>query len=108
MKNNKILFILFSILFSIQGFCQNNTSKLDSLLFSLKIAKEDTNKVNLLVKLGQEIQQKGDLNKSKEYSQKALQLAELLNFKSGIANSYNNLGNIISDQGVQIPIKLTT
>ena len=47
MKKNHIFLLVLFISFSLSGFAQ--TSKLDSLENALDNAKEDTNKVNLLV-----------------------------------------------------------
>jgi len=74
--------------------------KIDSLIKELKTAKEDTNKVNILNKLseigGWRI---GNYDTTMYYAQTAMQLAEKLEFKKGIATGYNNIGVIYRNQG---------
>jgi serine phosphatase RsbU (regulator of sigma subunit) len=66
---------------------------IDSLQKTLLHAAPDTNKVNLLNKLGWEYRN-SDLKKVLEYSEKALTLSESLGYLKGKTNSYNNIGNI--------------
>ncbi|OFY20193.1 MAG: hypothetical protein A2W98_12680 [Bacteroidetes bacterium GWF2_33_38] len=64
---------------------------IDSLIVELKIAKDDTTRVNILNDLGNEY-----LNNNPElaidYLKKSLELAEKLNFESGVAFANNNIG----------------
>jgi tetratricopeptide (TPR) repeat protein len=66
----------------------------DSLLTVLRTAKEDTNKVNTLNKLGKVFAFEGDYTKASDFTLRALRLAELLKFKKGIAYAKNNTGTI--------------
>ena len=80
---------------------QTNLNK-DSLLQQLAVAKEDTNKVWLCLKLSKAIQS-SDLPKAHEYSEAAYQLSEKLHFNRGRfkamlrkAALYRAVGNVDS------------
>ncbi len=101
------LFIILNIVFLICNlFCsaQNrNTSgelnrTIDSLLVLLKNDKPDTNKVIHLYQLTREFQLTGDYQKGLNYGTEALDLAIILDFKKGMAQSTNNNGNIYLKQ----------
>ncbi|MFH1321230.1 MAG: tetratricopeptide repeat protein [Bacteroidota bacterium] len=98
MKNRLLylLFLTFLFLFSFPSFSQQN--KIDSLLKLLDTAKEDTNKVNILNDLCSAYQN-SDPEKAKKYGKLALSQAEMLEYKKGIARSYDNMGNIHKNQG---------
>ncbi len=85
------------VLLSCKISAQNH--ELDSLNLLLKTALDDTNKVNILNKISWEVMNSGDYKKTIEITNKALSLAEKIKFKKGIANAYNNLGNVYSDKG---------
>ena len=90
MKNILFLFFLFqSYLFA---FAQNK-HEIDSLQTVLQSTNDDTSKVVLLISLSKEYQ---GFNSSKafEFGNKALSLSQNINFKKGIGNSHNNLGDI--------------
>lgn len=70
----------------------------DSLLKQLRVAKEDTNKVNLLLKTGSTYPATPKTDSALFYLQRALQLSEKLKWENGIARSCNNLGNKYSEQ----------
>lgn len=91
-------FLLFVCLF-ISSIILGQNAKIDSLLNLLKTAKSDTNKVKNLNKLCWEYILIGEYNKGLLYSKQGLGLSTSLNFKKGIAQSYNNLGNIYKEQG---------
>lgn len=74
-------------------YAQSNTT--DSLLNLLHKAKEDTNKVNILYQLS-EICEEADILK---YAVPALELAEKINYKKGIANAATNIGYVLGLQG---------
>ncbi|CAN5508475.1 hypothetical protein BH10BAC1_BH10BAC1_21120 [soil metagenome] len=86
MKRNSIMFLFAFV------FCMGKTiaqqTELDSLVSLLKMAKEDTNKVNLLFKLSQECNEDQIL----KYAESSLVLAQKLNYKMGIANAQSNVG----------------
>lgn len=67
--------------------------KIDSLFQVLRTAKQDTNKVLLLYELSREFFN-SDIDRAEKYCNRALFLSERLDYKKGIALSYNNLGII--------------
>jgi two-component sensor histidine kinase len=71
------------------------TTRTDSLLNLLKAAKEDTNKVNILYHLSEECVEEDVL----KYAELAMQLAEKLNYKKGIAGASNNIGFVYANKG---------
>jgi serine phosphatase RsbU (regulator of sigma subunit)/Tfp pilus assembly protein PilF len=100
MKKNKItdFFLIFILsLFSIESMAQQK--EIDSLLTILKNAKEDTNKVKLLNQISWESTNISNYDSALNYVKQAIVLAKKLNYKKGIANAYNQFGNIYSEQG---------
>lgn len=96
--NIKFLHLLSIFIFlSLLCFSQNEIV-VDSLKNQLKNSPEDTNKVNLLNKIGWE-HRNSDLTKVMEYSQQAIELAGKLNYIRGKTNSFNNIGNVYYIQG---------
>lgn len=85
----KILITLLSILFLSNGYCQ---SEGDSLVALLKTSKEDTNRVNILNRLGWELLKKSELEKAFSYINEAKKLADNLDYKEGKALSVYLLG----------------
>jgi signal transduction histidine kinase/Tfp pilus assembly protein PilF len=87
------IYLLF-LLFSVFGFSQKKEGQalIDSLLVELPKMKDDTLKVNLTNELASEYQSI-NLEKTFIYANKSLVLANKINWKDGIANSYKNLGN---------------
>ena len=95
-------FLLMTIcLFPHSAFSQNVKTgevynhALDSLQNILKTAKEDTNKVNLLIQMSEEC----DETKLLKYAEPAFHLAEKLNYKKGIAIACNNIGFVYDLHG---------
>ena len=93
----KYIFTCSFLLSTYFSFSQKNN--IDSLSVLLKKEKEDTNKVNNLNKLSREYINVGRYDTALHYSNIALQVAQKLIFKNGIANSYNILGNVNREQG---------
>src|ERR1700757_3172891 len=95
----KKLAIFFLIIASIvqQSIAQNR--EIDSLLILLKTDKEDANKVNHLNKLCIDYRNIGNFTDGFDYGKQALALAQKINFKKGIAQSYNGIGLIYQYQG---------
>ncbi len=91
MKLSLLIFLSFLTLISF-----SQQTRIDSLLYKLKSAKEDTNKVNILNNLCREL---SDINPQKAniYGEQALLIAKKLRFQKGIANSYNNIGIIYAN-----------
>lgn len=73
-------------------------SNIDSLLSVLKIVKEDTNKVNTLNNLSEELWQTGNYEKAKQYGVNALKYSEKINFKKGKAKAYFNIAVCYSNE----------
>ncbi|MGZ4033811.1 MAG: tetratricopeptide repeat protein [Bacteroidia bacterium] len=85
----KIYSILFSLLIvSVFSVGQNTADSLKNLLSS---SKEDTAKVNVLIKLSDEFRT-SNINQSLEYANQALRLSEQLNFTAGLISSNNSIG----------------
>jgi tetratricopeptide (TPR) repeat protein/two-component sensor histidine kinase len=101
MKRLSLLLFLFSF---VLVNAQNKT--LDSLLSALKKVKSDTNKVCLLIQLGAEYYQVFDYNTAKMYTEKAIKLAQMINYASGIGKSQKNLGDIALNTG-DLPLART-
>src|ERR1700757_2258235 len=72
---------------------------IDSLFTLLKTDAADTNKATHLNKLCWQHYLIGEYDKGLTYGKQALTLAQSLNFKKGMAASYNNIGTIYSNQG---------
>jgi len=89
----QILLILTIILLTLNDYGQGQ-KKLDSLLAVLKIAKEDTSKVNTLNSISKEKIDNGKIQEGRKYAVEALTLAEKLDYKKGIALSYRRIGYI--------------
>jgi signal transduction histidine kinase len=77
----RTIFLLISIILSVSGNAQSRLNK-DSLLHELSIAKEDTNKVWLYIKLSK-ASQNNDMPTAHLYSELAYGLSEKLQFKEG-------------------------
>lgn len=88
-------FIVFTYMFC--AFSQNNAA-IDSLENILKTASQDTAKVNCLDSLSSEYMKISDYKMSMQYADSALDLAKTLDYKKGIARSYNNIGWINEKQ----------
>jgi len=91
---NKYFFLL--ILASLIGYslvAQQN--KIDSLLNILKTSKADTLQVNVLNGLARQFLRK-DSVKGFQYVEQALQVAEKIEYKKGIAETYSVIGNAYS------------
>jgi tetratricopeptide (TPR) repeat protein len=72
-------------------------SVMDSLLFELKSAKNDTNKVNLLNELSYQSYRDGAFEAEMKYGKQALDLAKKLIWKKGMADAYRNIGGAYED-----------
>lgn len=92
----RFLCAVFFALITLPGFSQSN--KIDSLESLVRSVPSDTTKVWLLNQLVESLREK-DNNKAYTYAQKASELAELLNYKNGLALSLENLGWILYRKG---------
>src|SRR6185295_9577085 len=71
----------------------------DSMLAVLPTLKEDSNKVNLIVSLSEQLYYVSKINDGIGYLKEGISLAEKLNWKKGIADCYGNLGALVVDTG---------
>ena len=97
-KTISLIIVLFTLLHSLNRNIYAQKAVLDNLLIELQKAKEDTNKVNVLISLSLELQHSYP-DSSIYYAEKGLSLAKRLNYKKGEADLFNNMGNINRDQG---------
>ncbi|MBP6687090.1 MAG: tetratricopeptide repeat protein [Lacibacter sp.] len=88
--------ILFFFISGTNYFVSAQSSNVDSLLRVLKTSKEDTAKVNLLVKIARLYRYK-NTDTAFLYSKKALVLAEKLSFEEGIADACVIKGALFAD-----------
>ena len=111
MKQVSTFFLFLALFFSADlitihpGFllAQVNTGSsliTDSLLNSLKKAKEDTSKINTLNVLSRQYLNTGSYEQAIEYAKKSQRLSEELEFKRGLGDSYSNIGVAYWYQGI--------
>ena len=91
--------ILFVLLFVPTWSNAMEQKELDSLLVSLQNMEDDTVKVNVLNKVSEGLLFI-DYIRMKDYAEEALLLSLELDYKKGMANSYNNLGIYYREVGV--------
>ena len=89
--------LIIAILLSVQSFGQHN-SEVDSLIVQLEKAKEDTFKVEILLRLFNPTVV-NDLDQAYTYTQQAHELSERLSFDKGIAAAYQRKGIIWGYRG---------
>jgi serine phosphatase RsbU (regulator of sigma subunit) len=70
------------------------TKQVDSLKQVLQTAREDTNKVKILLRLSKKLYLTGSYDTSLLYADQGLILSKKIGYKIYIANAYNSLGNI--------------
>jgi signal transduction histidine kinase len=93
-----LLCLLLFCMAACTGFAQSKKHVIDSLLSSIAMAPEDSNKVKLyngLVRIYYQNQSDSFFT----YGHKALDLSRKIQWQKGIANATNNLGLLISDTG---------
>ncbi|MES2591447.1 MAG: tetratricopeptide repeat protein [Bacteroidota bacterium] len=90
-----VSFILLSIIFIVKdGTCFAQNKYIDSLIIVIKNDQPDTNKVNHLISLSNIFNHFERHDTALQCSNLALQLAQQLNFKKGIAESYRSLATV--------------
>ena len=91
---------LFTLKFCVTQLLNGQPSQalIDSQIVALSKAKEDTNKVNLLATLGNDIEY-SDFNKAEAYGLEALTLSKRLHFLRGELRATYLLGNVYIDKG---------
>ena len=92
-----ILFLFGIVLFVNPIFAQNHA--IDSIKQVLNTGKEDTNEVNTLNKLSSQLWQVNKYDTSLIYANKAVEYAEKLNYKKGLAEALSNIADIYREQG---------
>jgi tetratricopeptide (TPR) repeat protein len=97
MKKGYLLLIIAS--FNAEMFCFAQQTKIDSLLTLLKTDKEDTNRAIHCYTLCRQYEYIGNYDTAIILGKQALDLSKKLTFNKGIANSYNNIGNVYYNQG---------
>jgi len=94
----KHFFILLIFSFSYSALSAQHR-KIDSLNVLIKKDIEDTNKVNHLIEASDEYTKIGSLDSTHHYCNAAMKLAQALDFKKGIADSYRKIGNVYNIRG---------
>jgi tetratricopeptide (TPR) repeat protein len=89
------IFLLFLIL---NKSTSSNAQSIDSLLFKLSIAKEDTAKVRLLNKIGT-YYKSNKFDSAMHYFNTSKKLCELLDYKQGIVSYYLNVTSVYTESG---------
>lgn len=97
-KNIIRIWLILILSYFICGNIFSQKSTTDSLSIELQKAKEDTNKVNILINLSLKLLHSYP-DSSISYAEKGLSLAKKLNYKKGEADLFNNLGNINRNLG---------
>lgn len=98
MKRRLSLYLCFpAFLFTLKS--QTN---IDSLRKEIASAKHDSVRVTALVGLSKIELKSGNIDSARVLSEKALLLSEKIKFTRGIAISAYNLGNALSDQGLEL------
>jgi serine phosphatase RsbU (regulator of sigma subunit) len=93
---NKFLRCIFTALFLILSYSFFPQGTVDSLLSALKIVRQDTIKVNILNKLGKELEFL-DQKRAKSYLLQSLKLSEDINYLHGTATACKYLGYLAED-----------
>ncbi len=96
-KNLKLIVTCCFVVSACFSFSQQN--KADSLVKLFQNDKPDTNKVIHSYKLCWEYIKKGHYDTAMYYGNTALELAQQLNFKKGIAGAYGNIGSVYYEEG---------
>ncbi len=94
----QVLCILFVFSLPLNSLKAQNRN-IDSLQTLFKNNKPDTTKVKNLNRLSWEYRNVGLYDAAMRYAKLALQLAQELKFKKGVADSYNNIGIVYRNQG---------
>ncbi len=97
LRKNINLLILLSFLFCPFALYSQESSVVDSLSSVLDNSVRDTNRVDALNSLAEELR-KTNPEQANKYAEEALALSRELNYKKGIAGSYFSLGRIYRAQ----------
>ena len=92
--------ILFQVFFRVALLAQlQGQPRLDSMLVALRSQKDDSNKVKTLGSISRHLYYNVSPLKAFPYANQALDLAEKIKWKKGIADHHNNLGLYTGDTG---------
>ena len=94
---NRLFFIFFFTCFLLTGSFAQKNSTIDSLINLIKIAKEDSSKVLLLIRAGQEFESDHQ-DIAKEYYQQAKKLSENIHYLRGILKFISNYTYILNTE----------
>ncbi|HTB07311.1 MAG TPA: tetratricopeptide repeat protein [Bacteroidia bacterium] len=94
-------YIAFSVLYCLVSTCYVHAQNhiVDSLKAYVKTAKDDTNKVNALNTLSDQLEDLSKYDSSLACASDAELLAAQLDYKRGMAAAYRNIGIVSSDKG---------
>ncbi len=90
-----ILFVIISQFIVLPSVAQNN--EIDSLLLVIKSNKHDSCKVNAYALLAKKMR-RSSMDSAIQYARQGIQLAKKINYPKGLAECYNNLGNVCKNQ----------
>lgn len=92
---------IFTLLILLQGLClfAQTPAGIDSLLKRLAVAKDDSNKVKLLIGIVERYGER-DLKHAKEYSRQALALSLKVDYQAGVFESGKDLSNVFMAEGL--------
>lgn len=90
--------LVFLIIGLSTSFCFSQNKVIDSLTNILKISKEYTNKVNVLINISKNYISNGELDKGKKSIDVGMVLSKALNYKKGIAVCYQIYGRERSER----------
>lgn len=99
MYKSKILFFILIIFISLSVYSQENRKEIDSLLNILNKA-DDHSKIDILNNLSMKYWNYS-LDSSFYFANEALNLAHIQQYKKGISDAYNRIGNVYSFQDEQ-------
>jgi tetratricopeptide (TPR) repeat protein len=91
--------VTFWLLYFFQAVAAAQNKEFDSLRNILATAREDTVKVNTLNALSRRLWRTSESRQGLKYAEDALLIAKELEFKSGVADSYNSIGMHYEYQG---------
>ncbi len=97
-RNSILLGFLLFLSICLPNMIRAQETVVDSLLYELLHAKEDTAKINVFLNLSWEYHNSSPA-KTVEYAKSALNLAETINYDYGIARSLNHIGIGLDVQG---------
>ncbi len=107
MKFQYFILILLSQALNLGQSAFSQDKKIDSILFVLNNARQDTTKANTLNALSTTFLSNREFDKAMSYAKGALSLAQKLDFKKGVAAAYRVIGLVAAQQGNYAEAKLS-